>query len=139
MASQKRPAEQERHRRLDSGRSSHASPRDQVGVEAAHAGRISSPVKAAFAQMNGRGQHANEEICKSKWSGYLRRNSVARGRHKLESVLDSLDSGPGTQRVCFHLRVLIFPARGKTCRIESAFRELEYPNILTVRFVSIGF
>src|SRR5271170_3354067 len=65
--------------------------------------------------------------------------SVARGRHKLESVLDSLDSGLRTQRVCFHLRVLIFPARGKTCRIESAFRELEYPQILTVRFVSIGF
>src|SRR5208282_1796586 len=66
-------------------------------------------------------------------------NSVARGRHKLESVLDSLDSRLRTQRVCFHLRVLILPARGKTCRIETAFRELEYPNILTVRSVSIGF
>src|SRR5580658_561581 len=66
-------------------------------------------------------------------------NSVACGRYKLESVLDGLDSSLRTQRACFHLRVLIFPARGKTCRIESAFRELKYPNILTMRSVSIGF
>src|SRR5277367_1073551 len=72
-------------------------------------------------------------------AGYLRSNSAARGRHKLESVLNSLDSRLRTQRACFHLRVLILPARGKTCRIESAFGELEYPNILTVRSVSIGF
>src|SRR6202041_3299253 len=68
-----------------------------------------------------------------------RSKSVARGRHKLESVLDCLDSGLRTQRNCFHLRLLMFPARGKTCRIESALLELEYPNILTMGSVSIGF
>src|SRR5271156_6226953 len=65
--------------------------------------------------------------------------SVARGRHKLESVLDSLDSSLRTERACFHLRVLVFPARGKTCRIEPAFCELEYPNVLPMRPISVGF
>ena len=64
---------------------------------------------------------------------------MARGRYKLESVLNCLDTRLRSQRVCFHLRKLILTARGKTGRIESTFRELEDPDILTVRFVSIGF
>src|SRR5271169_6011039 len=109
VGSQQGTAEQKRHSRFEGSRLSHASPRNQIGVAAARAGRIANPIWISFPLMIGRGQHVNEEICKSKWTtlpdpdpesrnsnkscaslgpglskaGYLRPSSVARGGHKL--------------------------------------------------------